>query len=208
VREEIGELIEFGRVAAAEGLLLSTCGNASLREGADGLLLSAAGSTLRSLGSDAVAELRIADGGVMTTCKPTSEVELHRLVYLARPRVGALLHCQSPAATTLACMEDPPACLDFIPEIPAYVRKHAYVDYAQPGTDALARSVASAFGDPDVTIVQMRNHGQVIAGSNWRQVVRRAAFFEQACWMALHGLRMRTLPEPAAADLRGWARDI
>jgi ribulose-5-phosphate 4-epimerase/fuculose-1-phosphate aldolase len=202
------QLMEFGRLAAAERLLLSTCGNASLRIGDDGLLLSAAGSTLRSLDENSIAELRLSDGDLKSKCPATSEAELHRLVYLARPEIGALLHCQSPAATTLACMKDPPACLDYIPEIPAYVRAHAYIDYAQPGTDALAESVARAFENPEVTVVQMRNHGQVIAGATWQKTVRRAVFFEQACWMALHGRDLTTIPGSASQELRQLSRDI
>ena len=37
----------------------------------------------------------------------------------------------------------------------------------------------AAFDDREVTVVQMRNHGQVVIGSTWRRAVRRAALTRQ-----------------------------
>ena len=88
------------------------------------------------------------------------------------------------------------------------MRAHAYVPYATPGSAPLAKSVARAFEDPEVTVVQMHNHGQVVIGSSWRTAVRRATFFELACWMATQGRPLRTIPAEAAALLRSYARDV
>ena len=66
---------------------------------------------------------------------------MHREIYLNRPGFGAVLHSQSRAATVLACERNPPENLDFIPEIPAYVRKFAYVEYRPPGSNDLAGMV-------------------------------------------------------------------
>ncbi len=117
-----------------------------------------------------------------------------------------MLHAQSRSATVLACHVDPPRDLNFIPEIPAYVRAHAYVPYAAPGSEALAASVTAAVTDPDVTIVQMVNHGQVVLGETWEKAIRRAVFFEHACWMALQGQPLRTIPHEDVLALRSYGR--
>jgi L-fuculose-phosphate aldolase len=134
------------------------------------------------------------------------EVEIHRRAYGARPGTEAVLHCQSRAATLLACHREPPASLDFIPEVPAYVRRHAYVPYHNPGSSELAGAVCGALEDPEVTVVQMTNHGQIIIGAGPEEVVRRATFFELACWMAAQGLPLGTIAEEDVRALRDYGR--
>ncbi|PKN55379.1 MAG: hypothetical protein CVU56_21590 [Deltaproteobacteria bacterium HGW-Deltaproteobacteria-14] len=201
-------LVRFAHAAAASGLLASSCGNASVRVGADHMLITAAGSSLASLGRGQIALVSLADGAHAEQPRPSMEVGFHRRAYRDRPLARAVLHCQSRAATTLACAVDPPANLDLIPEIPAYVRRHAYADWAPPGSDALSEAVGRALVDPEVTVVQLRNHGQVILGATWQAAIRRGVFFELACSIATSGLPLRTIPEADAAALRALARDV
>lgn len=208
VTEAIDALIEFGRAAARERLLVSTCGNASIRVNEDTIAISASGSELRALSPEDVSIVKLIDSEHLEGPAPSMELGFHAGVYKARRSIGAVLHCQSPAATVWACHPDPPTDINFIPEIPAYVRKHVYVPYTSPGSSKLAEYVTEAFGDPDVTVVQMVNHGQTIAGANWAKVVRRAAFFELACWMALQREGLVTIPASDVEILRGYSRDI
>ena len=204
----IDSLVVFGREALERGLLASTCGNASIRVDDERMVITSSGAALGALSPDEVALVSIADGDVLSGHKPSMEMDMHRLAFLQRPDVGAVLHCQSRAATLLCCMAEPPANLDLIPEIPAYIRAHAYVPYAQPGSVELADHVGRALEDPDVTVVQMRNHGQVVIGATWEGVIRRAQFFELACWIAAQGRSLTTIPPADAAALRGYARDV
>lgn len=202
------ELIAFGRAAADAGLLASTCGNASVRLDPERMLITGAGAPLASLTPDDLVVVRLRFGDPLGGRRASMEAELHRRAYLTRPLAGAVLHCQSRAATLVSCVTDPPECLDLIPEIPAYVRRHSYVPYAAPGSPALANMVASALEAPDVTIVQMRNHGQVILGDTWDRAVRRGVFFELACWIWSQGLELTFIGEQEAERLRDHARDV
>jgi ribulose-5-phosphate 4-epimerase/fuculose-1-phosphate aldolase len=199
-------LVHFGEAASNASLLLSTCGNVSLRLDADRFIISATGAAIGCLATHEVSVIAIADGTRLSGAKPSMESELHRRAYLARPEITAVLHAQSRAATVLACHVDPPRNLDYIPEIPAYVRAHTYVPYAAPGSEALAESVTRAVTDPDVTIVQLVNHGQVVLGETWEKAIRRAVFFEHACWMALQGVPLKTIPAADVAALRDYGR--
>ena len=120
------------------------------------MLVSASGCELGALTQEHVSVVALKDSDVIQGPEPSLEKGLHRRVYTMRETAQAVLHCQSRAATLLACHDDPPANLDFIPEVPAYVRAHAYVPYATPGSEELAESVARAFEDREVTVVQMR----------------------------------------------------
>ena len=201
-------LIQFGQAVLQERLATSTCGNVSVRLDANRFVMSASGAEVGALALDTLSIVSLLDGARLAGPRPSIEAELHRRAYLARPLVGAVLHRQSPSATLLACEVDAPDNLDFIPEIPMYVRKFAQVPYAAPGSLELAEAVTAAFAEPEVTLVQMRNHGQVLIGATWQHVVRRGVFFERACWMALQGRPLAVIPESAAAELRGRARDV
>jgi ribulose-5-phosphate 4-epimerase/fuculose-1-phosphate aldolase len=206
--EAIRDLIDFGKAVSDSGLAESSSGNVSVRLDEERMLVSGSGCELQALTQEHASVIALQDGNVMQGPKPSLERELHRRVYTVRKTVQAILHCQSRAATLLACHDDPPTNLDFIPEVPAYVRAHAYVPYATPGSEELAESVARAFEDPAVTVVQMRNHGQVIIGSTWRKTIQRAAFFELACWMATRGAPLQTISPDQAALLRTYSRDV
>lgn len=206
--QRIDDLIRFGRAASDAGLMSSTCGNASLRLDGDRMLITASGAPLAALTPDVLSVVALEDGVHLTGPHPSMEAEIHRRAYLRRPDANAVLHCQSQGATLLACMQDPPRNLDLIPEIPAYVRRHAYAPWAAPGSLALADGVEHALLDPDVTVVQMVNHGQVILGSTWSQAIRRGTFFELAAWMASRGVPLRTIPQADADALRAMTRGV
>ncbi len=201
-------LIQFGHAVLRERLTASTCGNVSVRLDADRFVISASGVEVGCLALDTLSIVSLRDGTRLAGPPPSVESDLHRRVYLSRPNVGAVLHGQSPAATLLGCDDTAPDNLHFIPEIPTYIRKFVLVPYAAPGSADLANAVAEAFGDRDVTLVQMRNHGQVIIGATWQNVVRRGTCFELACWMALQGRVLRSLPDAEVARLRESARDV
>jgi len=202
-------LVRFAHAAAESGLLASTCGNASVRVSDDALLITASGSSMATLTRADIALVSLRDGTALDGPRPSMEVGFHRRAYRERPKATAVLHCQSRAATILACAVDPPVSLDFVPEVPAYVRRHAYADWAPPGTEALADAVGRALAsDPDVTIVQLRNHGQVIVGGRWQDVIRRGVFFEMACGVATSGVPVRPIPEDDARALRELCGDV
>jgi ribulose-5-phosphate 4-epimerase/fuculose-1-phosphate aldolase len=112
-------LLELAHRAAESGLLASTCGNASVRIGDERMLITGAGTSLATLTRADIAVVALADGAHLEGPCPSMETGFHRRAYVERPRAGAVLHCQSRAATVLACAAAPPANLDLIPEVPA-----------------------------------------------------------------------------------------
>lgn len=186
-------LLRLAHGAATAGLVIASCGNASVLNHPDSFLITASGTQLAGLGCQDLSEVSLG-GTHRSGPSPSIEVELHRLAYLARPGVQAVLHCHSQWATLMACLEEPVRDLDFIIEIPLYVGRHAYVPFLPPGSKALAEATALALSDPRVTVVQMSNHGQVAVGANWEEALRRLVFFERACWMALQPFKLERLP--------------
>lgn len=203
--DRFSDLLDLAHAAAHEGLAISTSGNASVRQSGNHMAITGTGTSLATLAPAQVSVVRLSDGQVVEGPPPSREVEIHRLAYLTRPLVRSVLHCQSPWATLAACLPAPPPDLNFIPEFPVYVRAWAHAPWHLPGSAALAEDVATALRDPDVTVVQMANHGQLVVGVSGPGVIRRARFFEMCCWMALQGRDARPLPAAEVARLRTYA---
>jgi ribulose-5-phosphate 4-epimerase/fuculose-1-phosphate aldolase len=202
------DLIEAGHRASKTGLVTSSSGNISARGYGDRFYVSPSGACLGNLQESDIAVVQLSDGAHLAGPPPSMETPIHRSAYLVRPEVNAVLHCQSPAATGLACMVDPPTNLNLIPEVPAYCGKHVYVDFALPGSEALAAAVTQALADSEVAVVQLINHGQLIVGASADDVVRAAAFFELAAWIATQPAALRTIAAPLAATLQGYGAQL
>jgi len=191
-RDRIQAFIDGCRRVAAADLVRYSSGNMSWRVGGGLMLVTAKGAWLGELTPDDVAVCRIEDRASLNGKTPSVESGFHAGVFLARPDVDVVLHCQSPCATAIACGE--PRDYDFwiLPEIPFYVGEPAFVDYMTPGSPELATAVIEALKDHDLVV--LRNHGQVTVGWDFRDVVQKAGFFEMACDMLLHGHDVRPIP--------------
>lgn len=192
-------LVRLSHGAAAAGLVIASCGNASVRKGPDRFLVTASGSQLADLGGGDLSEVSL-EGKHLEGPRPSIEADLHRLVFKARPKAQAVLHCHAQWATLMACLQVPQRDLDFIIEVPAYIGQHEYVPYLPPGSRELAEAVADALADPRVTVVQLTNHGQVAVGATWQEALIRLVYFERACWMALQSQPLKRIPKNLGAS--------
>lgn len=189
-------LVRLSQGAGAAGLVIASCGNASVRKGPNRFLVTASGSQLGALAEEDISEVSI-EGQHLEGPPPSIEAEMHRLVFKARPKARAVLHCHAQWATLMACLQEPQRDLDFIIEIPTYIGEHEYVPFLAPGSRELAEAVAHALADSRVTVVQLTNHGQVAVGATWQEALTRLVYFERACWMALQSHPLKRIPKNA-----------
>jgi len=197
----LDEFAGMCRQVAAHGLVRCSSGNLSWRIGADRMLIKSSRSWLGEMARDAVAVCRISDGKPLTDIKPSVEIGLHAAILRRRREMNVVLHFQTPYATAMACSRRKAINYDVIPEIPFYLGPIAEAPCLPPGSQALAEAVALAAQAHD--LVQLRNHGQVTVGKNFRQAIQNAAFFELACEILCHaGKEGRAMPAKAAQNLR------
>lgn len=183
---------------AAHGLLACSSGNLSWRCARDQLLITGTGTWLGELTVRDVAVCRLRDGRWLRGCRPSKELGFHAGVLRLRPEVRVVLHYQAPWATLLACLPPRRAKLFVTPEVPYYVGPVTTVPYHHPGSKALADAVVRALRAHDLVI--LRNHGQVVVGTDFADAIQKAVFFEQACRIVLlAGRALRTIP---AAGIR------
>ncbi len=176
--ELIDEFTRWAHLSAAKGLLNCSSGNLSHRLDDKLMLISQSGSWLENINSNQISVVNLKSGQSQNNVVPSGEWKLHQAVYRQRPDINVVLHFQSQYATTIACSEGIPN-YNAIIEIPVYIGEIAHVPYLMPGSEELAAAVAkAAIGS---SIIQLGNHGQVVLGRNYNEVIEKAVFFEFGC---------------------------
>ena len=152
---------------AAEGLLIGTSGNVSVREG-DRVLVTATGAVLAT-----ITEADVVDA---TDSRATSEAALHLDVYDAYGS-GAVVHTHAPVSTAASTV------LDELPVIHyqqlllgGAVRVAPYSTFGSP---ELAINVKAALEGRSAAL--MANHGSVAHASTLDKAVEHALLLEWLC---------------------------
>ena len=203
-KDELDRFVDACHRAGAYGLVRYSSGNMSWRLDEGYMAVTASRSWLGELRPDQVAVCRLSDGASANGVTPTCEARFHQGILLARPDVNVVLHFQSPAATTVACMKKPDGDFNIILEVPYYIGDPAWVDCRGPGSPELADAVIRAMRDHDLAI--LRNHGQVTIGADFDEALQRAGFFELACEILISGRPVASIPPADVAALRAAGR--
>lgn len=175
----IQSLIYTAHLADTKNLVTASSGNISARLNDNGFLISGTGKFLGSLTAGDISTCFIDDSETYSGAKPSMENHFHRAIYRNRPDANAVLHFQSLYATVLACSALPEYDLNFIPESAVYLKHIEVVPYYLPGSMELADDISRRSQQTDVFV--LKNHGQIAAGKNLDDVLRKASIFEFAC---------------------------
>src|SRR3954471_9356297 len=134
--EERAAVAAACRRLGAEGLLIGTAGNVSVRAG-ERIAITATGAVLAALTPDQVTVVDLDGQVVAGTLRPTSELDLHLGVY-HRYGTGAVVHTHAPMATALSCVLDELPCVHYqLLTLGGAVRVAPYATF---GTPELAES--------------------------------------------------------------------
>ncbi|MFL5883549.1 MAG: class II aldolase/adducin family protein [Thermoleophilaceae bacterium] len=177
------------RRLAAEGLVIQTAGNISVRCG-DEVVITPSGGVFEELEADQMTIVDM-DGEVVDGRHgPSSEVALHLLAYARLDHVGAVVHTHAPMATALSCVVDEvPAVHYSMLSLGGAIK---VAEYATFGTEVLARNVVAELERAPATL--MRSHGAITYGGDLDQAVEQMRLLEWACTVYW---RARMIGEPA-----------
>ena len=175
------------RRLAAEGLLVGTAGNVSVREG-DRIAVTGTGVVLAGCTADDVTVVDLAGSTVEGRLVPTSELDLHLGLY-AEAGATAVVHTHAPWATAVACvLEELPVLHYQQLSLGGSIRVAPYATF---GTRELAVAVRTALEGRHAAL--MANHGSVALGDDLDQAVERALLLE---WLAALHHRASALGTP------------
>ena len=160
---------------AAEGLVVGTAGNVSVRDGSL-VAITSSGASFSTLTEEQVVLVDLAGALVEGALEPTSEIALHLGIY-ARYGSGAVVHTHAPAATAVACVHDELPVVHYallslggaVPVAP----------YATFGTQQLADNVVAALEGRGGAL--MAQHGAVTHAGSLDKAMELMEVLEWAC---------------------------
>ena len=163
------------RQLAAEGLVIGSSGNVSLR--ARGYaVVTPTGAALATLEAADTAVVELDGRSVPGSPEPTSEIDLH-LGAMLRYGAGAVVHTHSPAATAMACVVDEVPVVHYA--MLALGGAVPVAPYRTFGTPELAEVVLEALDGRRAAL--MASHGAVVFAGDLEEAVELALLLEWAC---------------------------
>src|SRR3954453_411378 len=173
--EQRGRVAAAANRLAAEGLVLGTAGNVSLRT-ESGVLVTPTGGVLATLTADDIAVVEIDGRPLPGSPAPTSEIDLH-LGAMVRHGAGAVVHTHSRAATALSCVVDEVPVVHY--GMLALGGSVPVAPYRTFGTPELAEVVLEALDGRRAAL--MASHGAVVQAGDVEEAVELALLLEWAC---------------------------
>jgi L-fuculose-phosphate aldolase len=180
--DERRQVAEACRRMRADGLVVGTSGNVSIRSG-EFVVVSPSGLDYDEITAELVGVHRLDGSPVEAPLPPTTEMPMHLAVY-GRTDAEAIVHTHSTAATVLSTLvaEIPPIHY-LIAQFGGPVRVAPYATY---GTPELAANMIAALADRNACV--LGNHGAVTYGPTIATAYSRAVYLEWICEVYLRAV--------------------
>ncbi|MFF0969662.1 class II aldolase/adducin family protein [Streptomyces sp. NPDC003703] len=203
------DLVDTARRTVADGLVVGTSGNVSVRVG-DTVLVTPSGVPYDRLTPDDVTGVALDGRQVLGTLVPTSELPMHLAVYRTTD-ARAVVHTHAVHATAVSTLVSELPLIHYMAgALGGPVRVAPYATY---GTEELAAHMLAALDGRSGCL--LRNHGTLTHGATLDQAYDRTAQLEWMCrlWLtasSVPGLTPSLLsPEQlaqASDRLRGYGQ--
>lgn len=190
LKYEREQVVHFCRELVNKNLTTGTGGNISVFNRESGLFaLSPSGMDYFLMEDEDVVVLDLEGNVVDGKLKPSVELDLHRVLYVNREDINAVVHAHSVYATTLATLRmGVPPCHYLIGFCGHDVRCTEYVDFGTPALAEVAQAgMADRFG------VLLGNHGLLTGGPDISYAFSAAEELEFVCQVYY---RAKTIGEP------------
>jgi L-fuculose-phosphate aldolase len=190
------KIIEICLWLQEKDLVVGTWGNVSVRV-EDGILLTPSRIAYDVLQPEDFVVIDYDGNKIDGFRSPTTEREVHRLIYLARPDVGAIIHFHPIYASAMCATGEsiPPIFEEMtqliggeIPTTPEYIRAGDH--------EELGAAAAKYLGDKNA--VMLRNHAPVCCGKDLDEAVTCCQVVEKAarCYISLKDkFDIKVIPE-------------
>jgi len=162
LEKERQRVADYGRKLSSSGLTKGTGGNISIFDEESGyMVIKPSGMAYEDIKASDVVVMDLKGNIIEGVKKPSSEHELHAMIYKMHDDARAVVHSHSMYTTTLACMGEPVVATHYL-IAGAETSKVSCVKYATFGSDELAQNVKDA--NPKGLAMLLENHGMVAFG--------------------------------------------
>ena len=191
------EVINYAKAMARYPLTVGTSGNVSLREG-DRIAITPSGADYGKLTPGMITILDLKGNVVEGEWSPSSEVEMHLLIY-RETDAAAVLHTHPLYATALGLVADETPKVHYMLGLCGGPVRVA--DYATFGTRELAENMRAAMADRSAVL--LRNHGATCWGRTLEEAFTKTLYLEWCChlWLVAKSAgNPRLIPDDAFSD--------
>jgi L-fuculose-phosphate aldolase len=199
LEEERRQVADHCRKMRADGLVIGTSGNVSVRSG-ELIAVSPSGLDYDELTPELVGVHRRDGSPVDAPLRPTTEMPMHLAVY-DRTDARAIVHTHSTSATVLSTLVDEVPPIHYL--IAMFGGPVRVAPYATYGTDELAGGMIAALQGR--TACLLGNHGAVTYGPTLDGAYSQAVYLEWICELYLRasaGGEPRLLPPEEIEHVR------
>ena len=163
LEKEREQVIEYSLKLLSEGLTNGPAGNVSIFNREEGLVaISPTGVNYSELTPEMISIVDL-DGKLIEGLKPSSELEMHMILYRNREDVNAVIHTHPVYTTVLACLRQDLPAIDYMIAVTGATKVRC-AEYASYGTKELAENAYKAMGSSLAVI--LANHGLTTAGKD------------------------------------------
>ena len=163
LEKEREQVIEYSLKLLSEGLTNGTAGNVSIFNREEGLVaISPTGVNYSELTPEMISVVDL-NGKLIEGLKPSSELEMHMILYRNREDVNAVIHTHPVYTTVLACLRQDLPAIDYMIAVTGATKVRC-AEYASYGTKELAENAYKAMGSSLAVI--LANHGLTTAGKD------------------------------------------
>lgn len=163
LEKEREQVIEYSLKLLSERLTNGTAGNVSIFNREKGLVaISPTGVNYSELTPEMISIVDL-EGKLIEGLKPSSELEMHMILYRNREDVNAVIHTHPVYTTVLACLRQDLPAIDYMIAVTG-ATKVKCAEYASYGTKELAENAYKAMGSSLAVI--LANHGLTTAGKD------------------------------------------
>jgi len=176
------KIITIGKKLAAQGLVVSTWGNISVKKDDRSFFITPSGMEYQLLEPNDLVLIDLKGNILEGHRKPSSEMQLHLAFYQHRSDITAVVHTHSiyASAYSVARKSIPPLIEDMAQVIGGTVE---VAPYALPGTGELAQNALKALGNKGAVL--LANHGVVGVGSSLQEAYKACLLVEKTAHIGL-----------------------
>ncbi|GIP65636.1 fuculose phosphate aldolase [Virgibacillus pantothenticus] len=164
LEEERIQLVEYGKKLIDSGLTVGTGGNISIFDKKSGYMaITPSGMDYYKLQEEDIIIMDL-NGKIMEgTLKPSSEYQMHLVVYQNRAEVNAMIHTHALYSTTISCLREDLPAIDYL-VAHSGGKNVRCAEYAAYGTKELAENALKAMEGRKAVL--LANHGINVVGDN------------------------------------------
>lgn len=185
MQEEREAIVKFGQKLITSGLTTGTGGNLSIYNREKGYLaISPSGIDYFEMVPEDVVILDLQGNTIDGNLKPSSEYEMHAIVYRNRDDVAAMVHTHALYSTTISCLRWDLPAVDYL-VAHAGGKDIKCAEYATYGTIELAENALKAMDGRKAVL--LANHGINVVGTTMDEafaITEQLEFCARLYWQA------------------------